>query len=523
MPEAFPKPTSAPRPPTSVPSSAVPSSVLPPPPSAAERLLRVALFLLLAAVVAATKTDPDLWGHVRFGADMIHAGAIRLPETYSFTSDRPWINHEWASEVGMGGAYLLAGNVGLFALKFGLIGGMLLLLGAGLRREGVLLRHRDLAMALAVIVTIEQTRTVRPQLFSLFFFAGLFWCLIAAERRAGVLALVPVLFAAWANFHGGWIVGGGVLLVWTAGLLLARPLRGRAIAAHAAAGLAALAATLVNPHGTGLIAFLRDTVGLGRADISEWQPVYAVARDVLALWLFVALLALLGIAQMVRTREWAPSRLLAVVALAVLSFRVNRLLAFFGLATVFLFGRLLAATLARRAAAAQASPRRAAAVVATVVSVLMIAGAVRVLATQASCVAIDPRATPEPGAVRVLQQQGVRGRLLVWFDWGEYALWHLSPRLLVSVDGRRETVYSERVQDGHLRFYFDAPGGATLPDTLRADYVWIPWHLPAASRLAREGWSEIYRGDQSVIFARSPVRTDALPPVGPGRRCFPGP
>jgi hypothetical protein len=486
-------------------------------------LLRVALFLLLAAVVAATKTDPDLWGHVRFGMDMIRQHALRLPDTYSFTSDRPWINHEWASEIAMGGAYLLAGNVGLFAVKFAVLGAALLLLTSSLRREDVAVRHRDLAVALAVIVTIEQTQTVRPQLFSLLFFAALFWCLIAAGRDRRVLVAVPPLFAAWANFHGGWIVGGGVLMLWTLGLLLSRPLDWRRAGAHVAAGMAAMLATLVTPHGLELLAFLRATVGLGRADISEWQPVYAVGRDVLALWLLAALLAALGVVQMVRTRRWEPSRLLVVVALGLLSLRVNRLLAFFGLATLFLFGGLLASLLVRRAAAATTTPRRAATYVAVAVSIFMIAGAARVLATQASCVAVDRRATPEADAVRFFHEHGSRGRLLVWFDWGEYALWHLSPALLVSVDGRRETVYSPGVQDRHLRFYFDAPGGATLPRDLQADYIWIPWNLPIAARLPRDGWSEVYRGGQSVIFARQPLPEPAPAPGPSGRRCFPGP
>ena len=29
------------------------------------------------------------------------------------------------------------------------------------------------------------------------------------------------------------------------------------------------------------------------------------------------------------------------------------------------------------------------------------------------------------------------------YDWGEYVLWHLGPGVKVSMDGRRETVYSD--------------------------------------------------------------------------------
>jgi hypothetical protein len=490
-----------------------------------EILLRLALLLLLASVVAATKTDPDLWGHVRFGADMIRDGSVWQRDAYSFTSDVPWMNHEWGSEIAMGAAFLLAGNVGLFALKFGILGGVLLLLSRALAGESVAAtRHRDIAVALAVIVTIEQAHNIRPQLFSLLFFSALLACLMAARRAPRMLFALPPLFALWANFHGGWIVGGGVLLLWTAGLVLSRPADWRGAAAHAAAGAASLAATLVNPHGVKMHEFLRNTVGFGRSDIVEWQPVTAVSGNILALWVLVAALAAAGALRGIRTRSPA-GRLLVVIALAAASFRVNRLLAFFGLATLFLYGPVLSAALSRRAAAPRASSRTAV-YAAVAVSLLLIAGAARVLAGQASCVAIDPRATPGPGAVEFFKSHGSRGRLLVWFDWGEYALWHLAPDLLVSVDGRRETVYSARVQDAHLRFYFDAPGGAALPAELGADYIWIPQGLPAVRRMLDSGWTETYRDATSVILARQrPTVEGPAPSAGArsDRRCFPGP
>ena len=45
---------------------------------------------------------------------------------------------------------------------------------------------------------------------------------------------------------------------------------------------------------------------------------------------------------------------------------------------------------------------------------------------------------------RFIRDHQLRGRMVTYFDWGEYAIWHLSPRVRVSLDGRRETVYSDR-------------------------------------------------------------------------------
>jgi len=139
---------------------------------------------------------------------------------------------------------------------------------------------------------------------------------------------------------------------------------------------------------------------------------------------------------------------------------------------------------------------------------------------------IDSRWTPEAGAVSFLNGQPEGRRVLIWFDWGGYALWHLSPRMRISMDGRRETVYSPDLQDRHLRFYFDAPGGASLPTDLGADYVWIPRTLPAVHRLDADGWRRIYQGRQSVIFGRATLpETNArvVLAADSGARFFPGP
>ena len=51
-------------------------------------MLRVALWCVLLAAVTRTSADPDLWGNVRFGLDILRDGAVPLTDTYSFTTDR---------------------------------------------------------------------------------------------------------------------------------------------------------------------------------------------------------------------------------------------------------------------------------------------------------------------------------------------------------------------------------------------------------------------------------------------------
>src|SRR4030095_12089202 len=193
------------------------------PPRSSFTFLRVALWCVLLAAVTYTSTDPDLWGNVRFGLDILRDGALPPTDASSFTTDRVWVNHEWLAEVFIGNAFRAGGIVGLILLKLAAVGSILLLLVLTLRRERIYSPLvRDAAVAVTIILTFDQTRYVRPQLFSLVAFTIVLTCLTRA-RRGGQhwLLLLPPVFAIWANLHGGWLVGGGIFALWTAVTALA--------------------------------------------------------------------------------------------------------------------------------------------------------------------------------------------------------------------------------------------------------------------------------------------------------------
>jgi hypothetical protein len=490
-------------------------------------LLRVALWCVVLAAVTRTGTDPDLWGNVRFGLDILGSGNVPHVDPYSFTADRPWVNHEWLAEVVIGDAFRLGGVAGLILLKVAAVGTTLLLLGWALRREGVSSPViLDAAAAAAIVLTFDQIRYVRPQLLSLVAFAGLL-CSLTAARRGSTRALLwlPPLFAAWANLHGGWLVGGGIFALWTLVTAVTAPRRPAMWCV--AAGVASLAATLLTPYGIQLWAFLRDTVGFDRADIVEWQPIYTLGWQSCLLWAATAGLAISGVLTRRGGLKTLPyERIVCVAVLAIASLTVARLQAFFALSVLFLLLPAIGCAYehARERPTSTALGREHRLLQTACVGVAI--ASLLVTTSNLTRLPIDPRWTPESGAVAFLNAQPAERRVLVWFDWGGYALWHLAPRMRISMDGRRETVYSPALQDRHLRFYFDAPGGASLPSDLAADYVWIPRVLPAVHRLEAEGWHRLYEGEQSVIFGRAALPVSILPAMLTAEsdtRIFPGP
>lgn len=485
-------------------------------------VLRLLAALGALLVIAATTADPDLWGHVRFGADILDQRAIASRDPYSFTSDRPWVNHEWLAELLMGLAYRLGGAAGLVALKTLAVVAAMVLVSTSLRRVSWRPLDHDALVGLAILATLPRTHMVRPQVFSVLLFAALLSILTRADRGdRRALILLPAVMAAWANLHGGWIVGLAMLSIWTAVRFLRRG--PESIGRHRLVllWLACVAATLINPYGVGLWTFLGETVGLSRPQINDWAPLLDLSAPLVVL---AAVTAATAVAALAKARRGAdPAYVLIVAALGALTLRVGRIDAFFAIAVVMLLGPYLGR--ARAAAAPGAAPRRpwrgrgalAAGAVAVVAGAgLLLSGA----AARVTCVAVSD--APEPQSTAFLARHAPRANVLTHFDWGQYAIWHLGPRLRVSMDGRRETVYSDALVRAHVRLYDDAPGATALVARLRPDLVWLPAGLPVVASLERAGWRPAFRGRASVILARgeprAPVRARG---DTSSRRCFP--
>ena len=485
-------------------------------------LVRLVLYVVLAVILLKTTADPDLWGHVLFGRDIVAQGAVPRTDPYSFTSDREWVNHEWLAEVLTYEAYRWGGSPGLVGLKVTLLVVTLAILSWTVRRGKAAPLVSTLLLVVAVIGSFTRLVFIRPQLFSLLLFTAELAVLVAADRgRRRSLLWLPPIFALWANLHGGFIVGLAVLGVWACWDFLTGSAGWVRRLSVVAALVAAAMATAINPYGVGLWRFLWDTVEFGRPTIVDWLPLYR-SPALLALWAVPAVTAVFVLA-----RTGRPERLsyLAIPGLlAVASLRVSRLDAFFCLSVVLLLGPRLG-----RLWPSMAPGPRVGRLPVGVVCVTAVAAAVILVPAGAyvgadlDCIGVDAPLFPEPGAVRFMVTNHLRGKMFTFFDYGEYAIWHLAPAIRVSMDGRRETVYSDRVLSSHWKAYHDEGEAFKYTETLEADYAWLPLKITAVKDLERHGWIAVFRGDRSVVLARSrPSQLVESPPVLV-RRCFPGP
>jgi hypothetical protein len=469
--------------------------------------------LTLIALSTSTTADSDLWGHLKFGLDMIASRGLTDVDPYSFTQDRPWVNHEWFSELQMGAAYSMGGVAGLAVLKGLLVSGALAIAWFALR--DVRTDARLVIFAAVAAGTVPVTRTLRPQLWTLLALAILCQTLLSRNRR--VRRYLPLLFAMWANAHGGWIVGLGVLGAWTAiEVLEDRQVRVEAILVVAGSALA----TLATPYGWTLWRFLTTTVSLSGRAITEWQPLWNAPPADSVPWV-VAVGATLWLARE-RVRSRIP--ILGVQAvLAYASLKVVRIVPLFVLCS----GIFLSPSLAQRWPAdrlRRSSPTSGEWPVAVGLFVAAVIGASWLLSTSLQCIRVAEKwRAADAAAVRALAGSGP-GRLVTFFDWGEYAIWHLGPTLRVSMDGRRETVYTDARLDEHGAILSGTPAGLAVLDEWQPEYVWLPATSTVTKNwLVSRGYRLEHDGDRSFVAVRSDLpelRRTEVPDHA--FTCFPG-
>ena len=477
-------------------------------------IIRLFVLGLLLTWLARSWADPDLWGHVRFGRDILH-GWLSSGDPYSFTSDISWTNHEWLAEICMALSWSVADGTGLIALKLLAIGITLSFVLATLRPGQLPDITIDLLVTVLLLGLWSRVYVIRPQMFSLVLFSAELWLLMSAERGlVSRLRWLPVVFAVWVNAHGGWVVGVGVLAVWLSSAMSGLG----SVPKRAALSTVAMSllATLLNPYGLGLWRFLLQTVRPDRPGINDWRPLFEAGPQVVVPWCLSAATALFCV-----WRSWRRTPAWTVVVttgLAVASVRVSRLDAFFTMSVVMLLGTHLPA--GRKPFAARCWTRPALATgIAALVLLLAVGWRSR---SDLTCVRLDGPWMPEREAGAFLAVNHFEGRLLSWFDWGQYAIWHFAPQLRVSLDGRRETVYSEAFIAQHLQVYHQPDETVDLLNRLKPDYAWLPSNLPLTAALEKAGWHVLHSGPVSAVLSRASVQTRPQGSLS-SAACFPGP
>ena len=220
----------------------------------------------------------DVFYQVAEGRWMLAHHAVVSHDMFSYTVlGRPWLSEEWGFALLLAWMVAHLGAVSYWLVSAGACCGALLLSVVRWRKTGSGWLWTA-ALSILAAAGMYDFVSPRPQDLSYLFLATLLLVLTLARRRTVWLVAAPPLLLVWANLHGSFLLGLGILVLeFLLSLLPALPgrltlpkLPSKAMAITVLAGLVA---TLVNPHGPGLLTYSYHVSSSSELTsfISEWQ------------------------------------------------------------------------------------------------------------------------------------------------------------------------------------------------------------------------------------------------------------
>lgn len=132
-------------------------------------------------------------------------------------------------------------------------------------------------------------------------------------------------------------------------------------------------------------------------------------------------------------------------------------------------------------------------------------------------------------AVQAIKHYSLTGNMLVFFNWGEYVIWHLSPQIKVSIDGRRETVYSADIIEDNYDFLRGTADWENMLQIGEPQLILLPATAPVVEKLKKKPeWGLGYSDTQAVLFLKTSLAAKTIhspekidPEITNGRKFFP--
>lgn len=204
------------------------------------------LFLLIFLLSIRVITDSDFGWHVRVGEYIVNTKSIPKTDLFSFSQpDYPYVYHSWASEILIYLSYKLGDLTGSSLLFAAITTASLFFIFATVRYISPTFNLNFLLLSTLLINSIAGGRT---RAFGFLFIAILqFFFIKFSTQNSKIIWVTPLLFIAWVNFHGSFILGILVLLMMS--VLTFQKSRQKAKIMLAITALSTTA-TLVNPYFT---------------------------------------------------------------------------------------------------------------------------------------------------------------------------------------------------------------------------------------------------------------------------------
>lgn len=476
------------------------------------------LFLVMAPIgairgaVRLTQSDGDLAAHIRMGEAILKTGAIPAHSLASYTAPlSPLVAHGWLAEVFFALLYW-GGGLALIAVVSGcLMAATHAAVALFLRARGVDARWA----LLAALISLSLSAThwlARPHMFSI---VGALTVILLLEYDHRKRWHFFLLFALWANLHGGWLFGLLLIIAYSLGALAEFALTRdhdwlRRAREDLIMFLIGSAATLLNPYGLALHreVFSAVTSSSLAGEISEYlSPNFQeLVSAPFALGLIVCFI-LLALTPRRMKLPWLSVLLFS----AFFALRSFRNIALFGV-TAWPLVALYAAQgwpkqrkpfpLFRDIARLDRNAMPGLWAVPVFVVLLIVGlnrgqiGSVRLISDQ-----FDRRKFPV-AAVSAARAEGLAGRVFHPWTWGGYLMkeW---PSVRLHVDPLK---FTRQTIDSYMIIADARPGWEKELDRWKVETLLLPPRSLIARTVAMDrDWTAWYRDSTAVLFRRSPT------------------
>lgn len=441
--------------------------------------------------------DGDTYWHIATGEWMLAHHQVPTVDPFSFTHfGKPWVAHEWLSELIMVTAYNAGGWSG-FMVLFGL--SLALTTAMMLRTVG---RHLGgVSLIVALVLGWSMTGScllARPQLISLPLIA--FWTgelLAAREANRAPPLWMAGLMVLWANLHGSFVFG----------YLLAAPIGLEALWENrrdpwpvlrdwGVFGLACVGAALLTPHGIeGLIYPFQIMTMKDLNSIVEWRPTDFTKLGEVE----IVILATVFICLM-RGVKVPPLRLALLIFILHMALQHRRHELVLGVIGPIILAEPIARALGQRAV----EPVRNAAPYILFAAVALVMLVVRFAEPR---VRVDAITTPKTALEHV--PAALQARPVVnTYSFGGYLIYK---GVRPFMDGRSD-MYGDALFSRHIKI---VAGDQAAFDQAVKQYG-IDWTILSPNEglnrmlATKAGWKQLYRDRWAVVYARTAALDAAL-------------
>jgi hypothetical protein len=513
------------------------------------------LSLFVWVVLLTSLVDPDYFWHLKTGEWIVGHGRLPAGDVFSYTrAGQPWVEHEWLFEVLLYLTWHYAGALGVKALAASLfLGTFGLALSAASRVPRT--TFEPAIVAPGAILLFFMGLSARPQLLTFLGVAAVLWILFEFKYRQRLrqLMLLPLIAVPWVNFHGGYVIGVAMVVLfaaceWCQYLVAPKPAQRRQLARLTVAAILMILATLANPWFIEHWRYPFQVLGMGfNVHIDEWKSpdFHELGPQIYLAMTFIFALAAARAQPRLDLTEWAlpatfvmlgfvsqrhiPLASLVLLAFGSAALTRGKLAAEIAgwLAALIRRPRALAAQQpgkarphARPGPAPEAAPRarlRESARNWAMLGVTILAGAASAPRLAANDELRLTRAMPV-GAADFIAKAGLHGRMFNSYNHGGYLIYRFGPALKVAVDGRAD-MYGDDFLTEYQRAYTGQAGWKSTFDKLKVDFVLLPCDAPLRQLLVAEhSYREVYRDEDNVVMVRAgSAQAAALPRVSATR------